>query len=78
MILTADHGNSDQMVYEDGNPHTSHTCSPVPFAFYNENFRNKQITIETDELSLKDIAPTILYTMGIDIPKNFEGKSVFK
>jgi len=78
MLLTADHGNSDQMIYEDGSPHTSHTGSLVPFVFFNKMFKNQKVEIREGELALKDIAPTILYTLNLECPTNFSGKSIFK
>jgi len=78
MLLTADHGNSDQMVYEDGSPHTSHTGSLVPFVFFNKMFKNQDVEIREGDLALKDIAPTILYTLNLECPTNFSGKSIFK
>jgi 2,3-bisphosphoglycerate-independent phosphoglycerate mutase len=78
LLLTADHGNSDQMVYEDGSPHTSHTKSLVPFAVYNPSLKNAKIELNEGHFSLQDIAPTILHVMGIEKAQSFTGKPIFK
>lgn len=76
MILTADHGNSDEMVYPDGGPHTSHTKSPVPFCIFHSKLKNKKLETE-DERALKDVSPCVLTLMGIDYPKTFQGRCPF-
>ena len=78
VLLTADHGNSDQMVYPDGGPHTSHTGAPVPFSLISDKLENQQLELGQTGPALKDVAPTFLWTMGIDIPDTFTGKPVFK
>ncbi|HAZ13999.1 MAG: phosphoglycerate mutase (2,3-diphosphoglycerate-independent) [Bdellovibrionales bacterium GWA2_49_15] len=77
ILLTADHGNADQMVYEDGRPHTSHTNSQVPFIVIDERLRDKKLVVKTAP-ALMDVAPTILNAMGLDCPANFVGKSIFE
>ena len=76
MIITADHGNSDQMNYEDGSPHTSHTGSPVPFSLFHPKLKNVNIK-KQEECALKDIAPTVLTILGEPTPSYFTGKSIF-
>lgn len=72
LILTADHGNSEQMFDETTKaPHTAHTTNPVPFAVY--NYEN----IELHNGILADIAPTILKIMGLEIPAEMTGKELF-
>jgi 2,3-bisphosphoglycerate-independent phosphoglycerate mutase len=77
MIITADHGNSDQMVYEDGSPHTSHTGAPVPVCVVHPKLLDSQLVATTDKGALKDIAPTVLTLMGLPLPENFTGISLF-
>jgi len=77
VLVTADHGNSDQMTHKDGTPHTSHTGAPVPFCVINKELENKEFTITEGDHSLMDVSPTALYTMGIEIPKEFVGKNIF-
>ena len=78
LILTADHGNSDQMVYDDGTPHTAHTTAKVPFCIFNKRLKGENLELNGKDHALKDVAPTILYIIGIEHPKTFQGVSVFK
>ena len=66
LIVTADHGNCDTMWDENHVPVTSHTLERVPFIITKEG-------LELKEGNLSDIAPTMLYLMGIDIPKEMTG-----
>jgi 2,3-bisphosphoglycerate-independent phosphoglycerate mutase len=74
MIVTADHGNSDEMWdYKNNQPHTQHTLNPVPIILVSD------INCKLEgEKSLRCIAPTILELIGIDTPKEMEGKSLIK
>lgn len=71
ILLTADHGNSDDMLDEDGNVVTSHSLNPVPLV---------HISGEPHELKdggkLSDLAPTMLKLMGLEIPKEITGTSL--
>jgi len=69
-IITADHGNADQMKNPDGSPHTAHTTVPVPCVFVNnsETFKLKAIG------KLGDLAPTILSLLGLPIPQEMTGE----
>jgi len=70
-IITADHGNCDQM--QDGTgPHTAHTLNPVPFLLLNEEYKLR------DKGKLADVAPTVLDIMGINQPEEMTGKSLIK
>lgn len=78
LLITADHGNSDEMVYDDGSPHTSHTKAPVPFCFIHPSFQGKSLSLtKENDLALKDIAPTILNILGVDKPAMMTGESIF-
>lgn len=68
IFLTADHGNADYIVNEDGTPNTAHTLNPVPFFVIDNQWNGK-----LNPGKLGDIAPTILKTMGIAIPKEMTG-----
>ncbi len=78
MLITADHGNCDQMVYEDGSPHTSHSKAQVPFIFIHKDADKLNIEIKKDDNALKDISPTIVHLLGLEKPVEFTGESVFK
>ncbi|MFU8798198.1 MAG: 2,3-bisphosphoglycerate-independent phosphoglycerate mutase [Gammaproteobacteria bacterium] len=72
VIITADHGNAECMYDEmTHQPHTAHTCELVPFVYVG---RKARITQEKGVLS--DIAPTILYLMGLPQPVEMTGKSL--
>ena len=67
LIITSDHGNSEEMLDENNVINTSHTTNLVPFIFCDENIKLK----ENGDLSM--IAPTILKYMDIKIPDNMSG-----
>ena len=69
IFLTADHGNSDYLVNEDGTPNTAHTLNLVPFFIIDKEFKGK---IKPGKLG--DIAPTILTMMNIPVPKKMTGE----
>jgi 2,3-bisphosphoglycerate-independent phosphoglycerate mutase len=68
IFLTADHGNADYMINEDGTPNTAHTMNPVPFFIIDDNWKG---SIKSGKLG--DIAPTMLTMMGIPIPEEMKG-----
>lgn len=72
LIVTADHGNSDEMWdYKANQPHTQHTLNPVPFILVS----GIDCTLDRKE-SLEDVAPTVLALMGIDKPEIMTGTSL--
>ena len=71
VIITADHGNCEVMRNKDGSINTSHTTNRVPFII-----TDKRLKLMDGKLG--DIAPTILYLMGIDIPKEMTGNILIK
>ena len=73
IFLTADHGNSDYMINEDGTPNTAHTLNPVPFFIIDKEWKGQ---IRSGKLG--DIAPTILQMMGIPIPNEMTGEILIK
>ena len=68
-FLTADHGNSDYMINEDGSPNTAHTMNPVPFFIIDAEWKGN---IKSGKLG--DIAPTILTMMQLPIPGEMTGE----
>ena len=72
-LITADHGNADQMYEPDGSPFTAHTTNPVPL-----------IGVGLDGKSLKeggklaDLAPTMLELLGLAKPDEMDGQSLLK
>ncbi|MEO5908614.1 MAG: 2,3-bisphosphoglycerate-independent phosphoglycerate mutase [Ginsengibacter sp.] len=69
IFLTADHGNADYIVNEDGTPNTAHTKNLVPFFIIDKEWHGK-----INPGKLGDIAPTILTMMKLPIPKEMSGK----
>jgi 2,3-bisphosphoglycerate-independent phosphoglycerate mutase len=73
VFLTADHGNSDFMINEDGTPNTAHTLNPVPLFIIDRHWKG---TILPGKLG--DIAPTILSFMELPIPLEMTGNVLAK
>ena len=73
-FVTADHGNADKMIAEDGTPHTAHTTAPVPFALV--DYSGSGLALSDEEGALCDIAPTLLAAMGIEAPAEMTGRSL--
>jgi 2,3-bisphosphoglycerate-independent phosphoglycerate mutase len=70
MLITADHGNAEMLIDPvNGGPHTAHTTNPVPFILVDAE---KDVTLREDG-SLRDLSPTILGLLGIDLPKEMTG-----
>ena len=68
-VITADHGNAEQMQDPDsGQPHTAHTHNVVPLIYVGRKARPDE-----SQGSLADVAPTLLYLMGLEIPGNMRG-----
>jgi 2,3-bisphosphoglycerate-independent phosphoglycerate mutase len=68
IFLTADHGNADFIVNEDGSPNTAHTLNPVPLFLIDNSWKG---TLKNGKLG--DIAPSILHWMNIPIPSEMKG-----
>ena len=71
IVITADHGNCEVMKNKDGSVNTSHTTNRVPLIITDKKLRLR-------DGKLGDIAPTILYLMGLDIPKEMNGNILIK
>ncbi len=72
LLITADHGNADKMVDENGGPFTAHTTNPVPFCVVNYDCELK------DSGKLADIAPSMLKILGMKQPSEMTGESFIK
>ena len=72
ILLTADHGNADRMVDDDGSPFTAHTTNPVPFCVINHPCELREGG------RLADIAPTMLKILGLPQPAEMTGESIIK
>lgn len=71
VLLTADHGNADQMYEADGSPFTAHTTNPVPFLVAGAG----DVALREGGV-LADIAPTMLQLLGLPQPEEMTGKSI--
>jgi len=72
MIVTADHGNVEEMLEPDGQPHTAHTSNPVPFILAYEPLRFASLRSGI----LADVAPTVLDLMGLPQPEEMTGRGL--
>ncbi len=76
LIVTADHGNSEQMRDEDtGEPYTAHTNNPVPFILVDEAHRHQTLRPGG---ALCDVAPTVLKLLDIPQPADMTGRSLIE
>ncbi len=75
VLITADHGNSEKMVDDNGHPHTAHTTHPVPFILVDDS--RKDAALRSDGM-LGDIAPTILDILGIEKPGEMTGRTLME
>jgi 2,3-bisphosphoglycerate-independent phosphoglycerate mutase len=71
-LITADHGNGEQMVDENGEPHTAHSCNQVPFIVAAEQATDWQVRPGR----LADVAPTILDLLNLPKPKEMTGETL--
>jgi 2,3-bisphosphoglycerate-independent phosphoglycerate mutase len=69
LIVTADHGNADEMLEADGSPDTAHSTNPVPLILTVEG-------LGLHEGVLADVAPTALGLLGIEVPAAMRGRSL--
>jgi 2,3-bisphosphoglycerate-independent phosphoglycerate mutase len=71
-VITADHGNADHMLEDDGSPNTAHSLNPVPLI----------VTADVPPLRsggvLGDVAPTLLELLGLRLPGAMTGRSLLR
>ena len=72
MLITADHGNAERLLDEEGNPFTAHTTNDVPLIVTNSHLELKEGG------KLGDLAPTMLQLLGLAIPEEMDGTSLIK
>ncbi len=70
VFITADHGNADQMIGDDGKPFTPHTTNPVPFCVVGYPCALREGG------RLADIAPSMIKVLGLDKPEEMNGESI--
>jgi 2,3-bisphosphoglycerate-independent phosphoglycerate mutase len=71
-IITADHGNADEVVTLEGQPQTAHTTNPVPVIVTRSGVELRQ------DGKLADLAPTLLDLLEVELPKEMDGKTLIK
>ena len=75
ILITADHGNAEQMIdYQTGMIKTSHSLNPVELIYVAGDSRGKKLAAHG---KLSDVAPTVLYLLGLDIPQEMTAKNLF-
>ena len=72
MLITADHGNCDDMLYPDGSQKPAHSMNPVMFLVADPEGKIKKVR----KGGLRDISPTILKLLNVEKPKEMTGKSL--
>jgi 2,3-bisphosphoglycerate-independent phosphoglycerate mutase len=73
LLVTADHGNVEQMTdHQSGQSHTAHTTNPVPLVYYGRQAK------ALAGGALRDIAPTMLYLLGITPPSEMTGHTLLE
>jgi 2,3-bisphosphoglycerate-independent phosphoglycerate mutase len=87
LIITADHGNAEEMLERDGSVKTSHTCNAIPLNIANfhpdfslslvDSFGERPASGQEGP-GLQDVAPTILAIMGLPKPAEMDGISLVK
>jgi len=75
VILGADHGNAEEMFYENGEVDASHGFNPVNYTIIGKDL--EEIKLKSGR-GLKDVAPTILELMGIEKPVEMTGESLIE
>ena len=74
LLITADHGNCEEMINEDGSPHTAHTTNLVHAIYVGADHHDYEVR----DGILADVAPTLLDMMGIEPSAEMTGKSLLK
>jgi 2,3-bisphosphoglycerate-independent phosphoglycerate mutase len=69
-LVTADHGNAEQMLAEDGKPHTAHTSNPVPLVLTDDD-----VSLRADG-ELSDLVPTTISLLGLAKPLQMSGHNL--
>ncbi len=77
-VITADHGNADNMLEPDGSPNTAHSLNPVPLIVVGHDAGGEGLALRADGGVLADVAPTVLELLGIDQPAAMTGRSLIE
>jgi 2,3-bisphosphoglycerate-independent phosphoglycerate mutase len=71
-LITADHGNAEQMIDTDGGPLTAHTTNPVHLIVVDDDLRGAQL----EDGIFADVAPTVLGMLGLSVPREMTGHNL--
>jgi 2,3-bisphosphoglycerate-independent phosphoglycerate mutase len=74
VLLTADHGNAEEMAFPNGEPNTQHSTNPVPVVFIAKDAERYAI----HDGGLVDVAPTLLELLGLPVPGRMTGRSLLE
>jgi 2,3-bisphosphoglycerate-independent phosphoglycerate mutase len=74
VLITADHGNAEQMIDTDGGPFTAHTLNPVHLLLVDERLRDAHVR----DGIFADVAPTILGLLGLAVPAEMTGRDLLR
>jgi len=70
-LITADHGNADHALNDDGTPNPAHSLNPVPFIYVSDDKKAK-----VKDGRLADVAPSVLHVMGLPQPSDMTGTNL--
>ncbi len=74
VLVTGDHGNAEEMINSDGQPNTEHSTNPVPFIVIGRQFVGQTNNLLSGILA--DVAPTVLYLLGLKKPSSMLGRNL--
>jgi 2,3-bisphosphoglycerate-independent phosphoglycerate mutase len=72
VLLTADHGNAEEMLFPDGSRNTQHSTNPVPVVLIAGDASRHRLR----DGGLRDVAPTLLELMDLPVPERMTGRSL--
>lgn len=73
VLITADHGNAEEMLTKEGEMVTAHTANPVPLIVASQD---NEVKLQAESGSLVDLGPTILHLLGLEKPAEMTGQSL--
>jgi 2,3-bisphosphoglycerate-independent phosphoglycerate mutase len=78
LLVTADHGNCEEMLSPEGRVLTNHSLNDVPFVVVGRRFEGRSDALAEGAFSLRDIAPTLLKLLGLPQPAAMTGRSILR
>jgi 2,3-bisphosphoglycerate-independent phosphoglycerate mutase len=72
LVVTADHGNAEEMLFPDGSRNTQHSINPVPVILVAKDDASWRLR----DGGLRDVAPTLLELLGLPVPERMTGASL--